>query len=190
MEGCGAKLISRPLTSHGRTKPNYVCIGTGKLHLAIAAAPVDELVTERVLDRFDHTGLVQVLSARAKVDDSKELAEQLARDDAALVELGDDYYQRRLINKAEFLRQRAALEPRIAEAREELARRMQRQEFFGLPVMPGTLRTWWTTPAATLEKKRAVLALVLDRVMIMPADRPRRTVDPERVVIPPDGWRA
>jgi site-specific DNA recombinase len=161
MEGCGAKLISRPLTSHGRTRPNYVCIGTGKLHLAIAAAPVDELVTERVLDRFDHTGLVRVLSARAKADDSKELAEQLARDDAALVELGDDYYQRGLINKAEFLRQRAALESRITGAREELARRMQRQEFAGLPTMPGKLRRAW--PDLSLEKRRAVLALVLDR---------------------------
>ena len=84
MEDCGAKLVSRPLTSHGRTKPNYVCIATGKLHLAIAAGPVDELVTERVLDRLDHTGLVKVLAARAMADDTKALAEQLTRDDAAL----------------------------------------------------------------------------------------------------------
>jgi site-specific DNA recombinase len=71
MEDCGAKLVSRPLTSHGRTKPNYVCIATGKLHLAIAAGPVDELVTERVLDRLDHTGLVKVLAAHAKADDTR-----------------------------------------------------------------------------------------------------------------------
>jgi site-specific DNA recombinase len=34
MEGCGAKLVSRPLTSHGRTKPNYVCIATGSAAMA------------------------------------------------------------------------------------------------------------------------------------------------------------
>jgi hypothetical protein len=44
MEGCGAKLVSRPLTSHGRAKPNYVCIASGKLHLAIAAEPVERLI--------------------------------------------------------------------------------------------------------------------------------------------------
>jgi site-specific DNA recombinase len=88
MEGCGAKLVSRPLTSHGRTKPNYVCLATGKLHLAIAAEPVEKLITERVLDRLDHTGLVKVLGARAKADDTRGLAEQLTRDDAALAQLG------------------------------------------------------------------------------------------------------
>jgi site-specific DNA recombinase len=190
MEGCGGKLVSRPLTSHGRTKPNYVCVATGKLHLAIAAEPVEELVTERVLDRLDHTGLVKVLAVRAKADDSRELAEQLARDDAALTQLGDDFYPGGIIDRPSFLRQRAALEPRIAKARAELARRIQQQELIGVPAMPGELRAWWGTEAATLEKKRAVLALVLDRVIIMPARRPSRTVDPERVVIPPDGWRA
>jgi hypothetical protein len=64
------QLVSRPLTSHGRTKPNYVCLATGKLHLAIAAEPVEKLITERVLDRLDHTGLVKVLGARAKADDT------------------------------------------------------------------------------------------------------------------------
>jgi site-specific DNA recombinase len=192
MEGCGAKMISRPLHSHGRTKPNYVCVDTGKLHLAIAAEPVEELVTERVLDRLDHTGLVKVLAARAKADDTRELAEQLARDDAALAELSDDYYQRRVpsLKRGEFLRQRAVLAPRIAKARAELARRMQQQELIGVPAMPGKLRRWWASDAATLEKKRAVLALVLDHAIIRPAGRPSRTVDPARVVIPEDGWLA
>lgn len=190
MEDCGAKLVSRPLTSHGRTKPNYVCIATGKLHLAIAAEPVDRLITERVLDRLDHTGLVKALAARAKADETRALAEQLTRDDAALTQLGDDFYRDGLIDRPTFLRQRAALEPRIAKTREELARRMQQQELVGVPAMPGKLRQWWETPAATLEKKRAVLALVLDHAVILPAKRPSRTVDPERVVIPGDGWRA
>jgi hypothetical protein len=67
---------------------------------------------------------------------------------------------------------------------------MQQQELVGVPAMPGELRAWWGTAAATLEKKRAVLALVLDHAVILPAERPSRTVDPERVVIPEDGWRA
>jgi hypothetical protein len=147
-------------------------------------------VTERVLDRLDHTGLVKVLAARAKADDTKALAEQLARDDAALTQLGDDFYRDDIIDRPTFLRQRAALEPRIAKAREELARRLQQQELVGVPAMPGKLRAWWATDAATLEKKRAVLALVLDHAIILPASRPSRTVDPARVMIPADGWRA
>jgi hypothetical protein len=103
---------------------------------------------------------------------------------------GDDFYRDGIIDRPTFLRQRAALKPRIAKARAELARRMQQQELVGVPTMPGELRAWWGTPAATLEKKRAVLALVLDHAVILPAERPSRTVDPERVVIPEDGWRA
>jgi hypothetical protein len=118
------------------------------------------------------------------------LAEQLARDDAAFTQLGDDFYRDGIIDRPTFLRQRAALEPRIANARAELARRMQQQELVGVPAMPGKLRAWWATPAATLEKKRAVLALVLDHAVILPAERPSRTVDPKRVVIPEDGWLA
>jgi DNA invertase Pin-like site-specific DNA recombinase len=190
MEGCGAKLVSRPLTSHGRTKPNYVCVATGKLHLAIAAQPVEELVTERVLDRLDRTGLVKVLAVRGKANDSRELAEQLARDDAAFAQLGDDFYRDGIIDRPTSLRQRAALEPRIARARAELARRMQQQELIDVPAMPGKLRAWWGTEAATLEKKRSVLALVLDHAIVLPASRPSRFVDPARVVIPEDGWRA
>jgi DNA invertase Pin-like site-specific DNA recombinase len=188
MEGCGAKLVSRPLGSP-KTRPSYACIATGKLHLSIAAEPVDRLIEESVLRRLDHTGLVKVLAARAKADDTRELAEQLARDDAAFTQLGDDFYRDGIIDRPTFLRQRAALEPRIANARAELARRMQQQELIGVPAMPGKLRAWWATPAATLEKKRAVLALVLDHAVILPAQQPSRTVNPERVVIPEDGWR-
>jgi hypothetical protein len=74
------------------------------------------------------------------------------------------------------------LEARIAKARAELARRMQQQELIGVPAMPVKLRSWWATPAATLEKRRAVLALVLDHAVILPANRPSKTVDPARVV--------
>jgi site-specific DNA recombinase len=186
IEGCGAKLVSRPL----KGRPSYICIQPGSLHLSIAAAPVDELVTERVLDRLDHTGLAAVLATRTKQDDSRKIAEQLARDDAALAELGDDYYQRHLIDRPTFLRQRAVLEPRIAKAKAELAHRAKQQELAGLPAMPGKLRPWWASDKATLEKRRTVLALVLDHAIVLPADRPRRTVDPERVVIPEIAWRA
>jgi site-specific DNA recombinase len=186
MDGCGAKMISRPLRSHGRNKPNYVCVATGKLHLTIAAAPVEELVTERVLDRLDRDGLAAVLAARTKQDDSKQIAKQLADDETALLELSDDFYQHRIISKPEFLRQRGPLESRIAKATAELTRLAQQQEIVGLPAMPGALRRQW--PSLSLELRRAVLRLVLDRVIIMPADRPRRTVDPDRVVIPEDAW--
>jgi len=184
VDGCGAKLVSRPL----KGRPSYVCIAPGSMHLSVAAATVDELVTERVLDRLDQKGLAAVLAARTKQDDSRKIAEQLARDDAALSQLGDDYYRDDIIDRPTFLRQRAVLEPRIAKAKAELARRAQQRELAGLPAMPGALRRQW--PGLSLEQRRAVLGLVLDRVIIMPADRPRRTVDPSRVVIPEDGWKA
>jgi hypothetical protein len=108
-------------------------------------------------------------------------------DERALLELSDDYYRDRVIGKPEFLRQRAVLAPRIAQGKAELARRARQQDIAGLPGMPGAVRRAW--PALTLEQRRTVLGLVLDRVVIMPASRPSRTVDPERVAIPADAWK-
>jgi site-specific DNA recombinase len=191
MDAAGAEAERRTCRRCGavvETWPGYCCApDAGEAHLYVTAGPVEELVVERVLDRLDHQGLAAVLAARTKADDSRELAEQLTRDETALLELGDDYYQRGTIGKPEFLRQRAALEPRITQARAELARRAQQQEIAGLPGMPGALRRAW--PSLTLGQRRAVLRLVLDRVVIMPASRPRRTLDPERVVIPPEAWK-
>jgi DNA invertase Pin-like site-specific DNA recombinase len=188
VEGCGGKLVSRPLSTRGNRQPSYVCMATGRVHLTVSSPPVDKLIEERVLDRLDHRGLAGVLATLDAGNGERELAEQLTRDDEALKELGDDYYQRRLIKKPEFLRQRAALEQRIAQTRAKLDRLMERADLAGLPTAPGALRKAW--PDMTLAARRAVLGLVLERVVILPATGPRRTLDPGRVVIPPDAWRA
>ncbi|HEV8648025.1 MAG TPA: recombinase family protein [Actinomycetes bacterium] len=59
-----------------------------------------------------------------------------------------------------------------------------------VPTEPGALRATWEAGKLSLGQQRAVLAMMLERVVIAPATRGARTVDPARIVIPPDAWRA
>jgi hypothetical protein len=196
IEGCGHKLFARPFgTSTGRPgragQWRYICLqgdrAFGKLHLSIVGEQVDRLVTEHILDRLDHVGLAQVLATQAGAGDARTLGEELATLDARLIQLGDDYGDGTL-DKPTYKRQRARIEDRARHARAQLAKLTARRDLAGLPPEPGALRGAW--PGLTLAQRRVVVGLVVERVVILPADgRKGRRFDPERVVIPADAWK-
>jgi DNA invertase Pin-like site-specific DNA recombinase len=186
--GCGGRLF---YSSDRRQPPRYECgredSSHNSAHLTVSAHQVERLITGRVLDRLDHGGLAAALDARQDLG-SRAVAEQLTDDEAALVRLSSDHYVHRLIGRAEFLASRQALEDRIRSARDSLARHARHAALSGVPTGPGALRAAW--PDLTLEQQRAVVGLVLDHAIIKPAVRKGRVFDPDRVVIPPDAWRA
>lgn len=183
---CGKLLISRPKYEPWGTTRRYICTegdqSGGRVHLTIAAEPVERLVVGRVFNLLDGPRLAQILAARA--DGDRELAGQLVADERALMELSADFYQRREISRAEFLANRSELEFRIRGSRAKLSPSASRAQFAGLPTAPGALRVAWE--GWDLDERRRLLALAVDQVIILPATH-HRGFDPNRVQI--RGWR-
>jgi hypothetical protein len=116
----------------------------------------------------------------AQADGARELAGQLVADERALIELSADFYQRRLISRAEFLTSRAELERRMRGSRAKLAQSEGQAQLAGLPTTPSGLRAMWD--GWDLDQRRRLLALVVDRVVVLPAIH-HRGFDPDRVQI-------
>jgi site-specific DNA recombinase len=183
IEGCGKRLISRPKYESWGTVRRYICVegdqANGRVHLTIAAEPLEALVVERVLDRLDGPSLARMLAAH--VATGEELADRIVDDEGALLELSADFYQRRQISRVEFLANRDELERRIRAGRDALAQAVDWAQLAGLPASPGALRQAWVS--WELGQRRRLLALVLDQVLILPATH-HRGFDPNRVQIP------
>ena len=182
IKGCGKPLISRPKSEPWGTIRRYICTegdqARGRVHLTIAAEPVERLVVERVLNWLDGPRLARMLADQA--DGDRQLASRLVADESALVELSADFYQCRRISREEFLANRDELECRIRGSRAELARSEGRTQLAGLPTAPGALRAMWD--GWDLDQRRRLLALVVDRVVVLPATH-HRGFDPNRIRI-------
>jgi site-specific DNA recombinase len=149
------------------------CNGCG-----IDAAQLEDLVTEMVMYRLDTPDLAEALRRdRDEADD--DVVEAMDADEAALEQLARDHYADRLIGRREFLAARAEIERRIEANRSRLARQRRGSLLEGLAGEGGVLRTAW--PAMNLERRRAVIGAILERVEIAPGTRRMNRFSPERV---------
>jgi site-specific DNA recombinase len=174
---CGARLIS----GQNNGQRAYVCRkyagfdGCGGL--AMIAEPLEELITEAVLIRLDSPELAERLAGGHDDDQTDKLATLRDR----LDELADSFASGE-ITRREWLRAREGIEARIADAQRTL-RRSSTAAALDLGNEP--VRDAWAGLA--LERQRAALAAVVERVTIGPAVRGRNRFDPERVDMT---WRA
>lgn len=173
---CGGRL--RTSTPGGTRKYGCPPKPEGCNGVAILAESLEELVTEAVLLRLDTPALAEAL-ANAGDDDSA--AQAVVTVQARLDELADMFAQGEL-SRREWLRAREGLERRLEAAEAAMRRESDAAALAGIE---GTLRASW--PALSLDRQRAVLAAVVDRVVIGPAVRGRNRFDPERVDVV---WRA
>jgi DNA invertase Pin-like site-specific DNA recombinase len=189
--GCGFLLYNRPITGKSslRGRHRYMCFqgdrAGGSPHLVVHAEPLEAVIEEALLQRYDAPGLGQVLAGQEQNANERELAEQLAADDQALVELGHARFVERSIGHGAYLAAKAELDERITKARQHLDRIAARRQLKGVPMEPHTLRKAW--PKLSLQQKRAVLGLVLEKVVILPATHRGRRFDDKRV---DPHWRA
>jgi DNA invertase Pin-like site-specific DNA recombinase len=171
-------------TMHASRYPNgtrrYACgQAPGKNEcggVAIQGEKLEGLVVEVVMQRLDTPALAKALAApkASKAVDVDAL-------EARLAELADTYAEGE-ITKAEWMRARDKIEERLAKARRQrdgaaLAAVTDRY------AKAGALREAW--PSMSIDQRRAVLGVVIDRVIIGPAPRPGQ-FDAERVDI---AWR-
>jgi DNA invertase Pin-like site-specific DNA recombinase len=182
---CGEALVSRPRADGQR---RYVCAsgpgfsGCGKL--ALLADPVEGFVAEAVLYRLDTPALARALTkARKSNTEHDQLAVSIAEDEAMLEELARDYADRQ-ISHAEWSAARQPIQARIDATKRRLSRisRSHRiDEFVGHSQV---LRDAWA--GLDLDRQRAIVATVVDHLVVSPATQGRNRFDPSRLQV---SWR-
>lgn len=174
---CGTKLIARRGRERRRT---YICTSDpgkgGCGGLRVIADPLEELITEAVFLRLDSPALSASIAEDASPRD--ELLHDLGQLESRLTELAD-MWAAGAISRSEWLTARSGIEARLESGRREYARERNGaalEEFVG---RPGALRAAWD--GLSLDRRRAVLRSVIDRIDIGPARRGVNRFDPDRV---------
>jgi DNA invertase Pin-like site-specific DNA recombinase len=176
---CNARLTGSP---NGSAR-SYHCSSQHSSHpgcgkVARNAEFLEEYVFEYVLGALDGPGFADALRARAAADeDSGEHLAALGVLEGRLKRLKHEYGVEDLWSKADFLEQKAELEERIRDLTAKVTSNGRAKTFDGLP-RPDELRAWW--PTAAVERKRQVIGLVVDRIIVLPAGKGGKLFDGKR----------
>jgi DNA invertase Pin-like site-specific DNA recombinase len=175
---CGARLYSnwRARVTQDGTKtlrPGYQCRpeepgACGRLQ--VVGEPLEAMVVEAVL-----TALRGADVGALRADAEHAVATLVADDEAMLAELSADMAARR-ITRAEWLSARAVVDERLKANRQRLARnRPSILDELGDPV------AGWAT--LSFEQRRALIAMLISRVVIAPNPNRGAVFQPDRVTI-------
>jgi DNA invertase Pin-like site-specific DNA recombinase len=181
-EPCGARLVSG-LNNGNRA---YICRKApgfdGCARLAMVAGPLEALIIEAVLRLSDSPDFAEALARRDAPDDDGAAEEITAAQDR-LAELAAMWAGGE-ITRVEWMTARKALEAAVEAAQRRVSRRRPTTALDGLDGA-GALRAAW--PDLPVSRQRAVLAAIVDRVVIGPARRGYNKFDAGRVDVT---WRA
>ena len=176
---CGARIVARP---HGAR--SYVCAsdpgldGCGKIRRM--ADPVEGLVSSAVMEALSGRGMAQALQDHSSEQkDVRGLVDALEGYEARLVALEAEFMDGGL-DLATWKRMKAGLVERIMEARKALAQKTNRAVAMDIPVGV-RLEDWWET--ASLDRRRALVQMAVEKVIINPAVKGRNFFDPSRIEI-------
>jgi hypothetical protein len=147
------------------------------------ADPLEALVVEAVMLRLDTPQLAQALQSGQGGPGANDPAAEVAEARAKLDELAD-MWSGGEITRAEWLRARKPVEDRLERAEQRLSASARGNAAAAWASRPGALRAAW--PAMNLDQRRAVLASVIERVVVNPT-KVRGRFDPLRVDVV---WRA
>ncbi len=185
---CGAALVSRPKghpkDEHGNRPaptPSLVCAqgpgykGCGGIR--IQAEPLDALVSDAVLLRVDAGALVEAMRST----DDREAVAELHEVEKQLAFLSVEWASKRL-DLVEWEAARGPLRARQAELKRLIDRSRAKVRLAGLP---DPLREAW--PTLELHRRRAVIAALVEKVVIARGTRGLNHFDDSRVTI---RWKA
>lgn len=125
-----------------------------------------------------------VRAAGDLTEDDEELADQIAEQEATLVQLGADYDDK-VIGRAEWLQRRERVQKRLEAARAQLAGHEAVVDLDGGFTSPETFDQAWVN--ASFERKRGVVQAVLFPIEVGPAVRGLNRFDSDRLGI---RWKA
>ncbi len=183
---CGVQLYGGLHTlRNGRKIRMYTCkrgpgfFGCGRVHQI--GDPLDEVVSEAVLLRLDSPETHAVLRARAENDQEAGLFERLQADRTRLKQLAD-YLVDGTLEKPEYLIQKARLKERIEVTERALDRVASKRTLVSIPPA-GQVRPMWEK--ASTDRRRSVIAAIVEKVILHPSGRGVRRVWPKP---DGDGW--
>lgn len=132
------------------------------------AAALEDHVAALVIDALAGPALAKALEEQAGLEDTLAgPAAVLETLDRRLERLKHEYAVEDIWTKAEFLTQKAELESRRAEVAATI--QPARRHIPGLPSDKAALTKWWET--ASKDDRRAVIALVVDHVVVHPVGK-------------------
>lgn len=184
---CGAKLVARPRQDRVRC---YVCArgpgfkGCGKIRSL--AEPLDDLIREAVLAAIDSPALTEALGSGDRDEAAlRALAEELTGFQDRLARLEHEYAVEGLWDRPTFLRQRSELEGRIDSLRREVANQRHGRFVADLPPGIDAVLEWWK--GSSIDDRRTLCSVVIEKVVVNSAVRGRNRFDPNRIDVI---WRA
>jgi DNA invertase Pin-like site-specific DNA recombinase len=182
---CDTPMVSRPRVDGTR---RYVCAsgpgfgGCGKM--AINSDPVEGFVVETVLYRLDTPQLAAALTkARQANTEHDQLAVSIAEDAAMLEQLARDYADK-AISHQEWAAARQPIQTRIDQARRRLSRISRTHRIDDYAGNSQALADAWAD--LDLPRRQAIIATVVDHLVVNPAVQGRNRFDPSRLDV---SWR-
>ena len=182
---CDTPMVSRPRTGGLR---RYVCAsgpgfgGCGKM--AVNADPVEAFVAEAVIYRLDTPQLAKALTEARKANaEHDQLAVSVAEDTAMLEQLARDYADK-AISHQEWSAARQPIQGRIDAARRRLSRISRTHRIDDYAGNSQALADAWT--GLDLARRQAIIATVVDHLVVNPAVQGRNRFDPSRLDV---SWR-
>ncbi len=192
---CGTAMVATPrqtktgggkrgvyVDGKGATQRAYGCAKTsgGCGGVFILASGIDAFITDAVLYRLRGANLDRARRRLAKATDDDTILSDIAADEAMLVELAEDFAERR-ISRSAFHAATDRVQGRLDTGRARLAAQSTPDALGGIH----DLVSEWQDLG--LERQRAVIAAVLAEIAVGPARGPGNRFDPQRVSF---RWRA
>lgn len=182
---CGAALVARP-REDGRRR--YVCAKgpgfSGCGGTFVLSEPLEELVVEMVFAALDSPEFSEAMRTAGDNDATDEAMETIEAVERKLTELAEEWATD-AISRAEWQAARKPLEARMEAAKRALSRTRGTTALDGFTGGSETLRKAWE--GFSLDRRRAILAAVVDRVNVGPGRRGYNRFDPSRVDL---RWKA
>lgn len=178
-EGCGARMTTAAVIRKGHRYRRYVCSvdrgGCGRC--GISADGIEAMVVDDVLDVLDTPALAAAMTA---ADPGADPIDEVAEVEGRMAELAEMFAAGE-IGRAEWSTARDALARRLDDTRQAVAADAKSAGVAATVGDVTTLRDRW--PGLTLEQRRAVIDVVIERIEVAPTTRAGNRFNPDRAAI-------
>lgn len=171
---CGAKMRAQRRASG---KPAYTCDAMGCRRISSLGEPLDEYVTEAVLEFISGPAFAAASERDDGDDDTAELVGELEALDGRLAALEAEYVAGE-VDLATWKRMRSSFMARREETRKVLAAQSRNRVVAQIPT---AVADWW--PTASLDQRRAAITAVTESITLGAGRRGVKRFEPERVSI-------